>query len=133
MLAYPSRSGEFFLETDASDVGIGAVLCQEQNGERKVLAYGSKALSRSQKNYCTTLKELLAVVYFVKHFRYYLLDRDFTVLTDHSSLKWLENFKDVDGMLARWLCQLARYPGMKVVHRKGKDNANADALSRKPR
>jgi hypothetical protein len=76
MLAYPSREGEFFLETDASHVGIGAVLCQQQGDQRKVLAYGSKALSRSQKNYCTTFKELLAVVYFVKHFRYYLLDRD---------------------------------------------------------
>jgi hypothetical protein len=135
ILAYPVPSGHFYLETDASNVGIGAVLSQDQEGERRVIAYGSKMLSRSQRNYCTTMKELLAVVHFVKEFRYYLLGHKVTVITDHASLTWLQNFKaiEVDGLLARWLCQLGCCPDLKIVHRKGSLHSNADSLSRRPR
>jgi hypothetical protein len=79
------------------------------------------------------MKELLAVVYFCKQFRYYLVGRDFVVLTDHASLQWLTAFKNPEGMLAHWLAQLQQFGGMSVVHRPGKENANADALSRRPK
>ena len=74
ILAYPSKdpTHRFILDTDAIDEGIGAVLSQEQEGE-KVIAYASKKLNKGQRAYCTTYRELLAVVEFVQHFRHYLL------------------------------------------------------------
>lgn len=77
VLAYPTRTDKFIIDTDASNFGMGAVLSQVQNGEERVIAYGSKTFSRSQRGYCTTYRELLAVVTFVKQFRYYLSGRHF--------------------------------------------------------
>ena len=131
VLAYPLDSGELFLDTDASDWGIGAVLSQIQEGEEKVLAYGSRRLSATEQNYCTTRRELLAVVEFTSHFRHYLLGRSFTVRTDHSSLRWLTRLREPEGQLARWLEKLAEYD-FQVVHRPGRHHQNADALSRRP-
>lgn len=75
-------------------------------------------------------KELLAVVTFLKHFRHYLYGRRFLLRTDHSSLRWLTNFKQPEGQLARWLEQLGQYE-YDIVHRPGKLHKNADALSRR--
>lgn len=87
ILAYPvSEGGTFILDTDACGNGIGSVLSQIQNGEEKVIAYASKTLNESQRRYCTTYKELLAIVTFVKHFRIYLWGRPFIIRTDHASL-----------------------------------------------
>ena len=131
VLAYPLSEGEYILDTDASNFAVGAVLSQVQNGEERVIAYASQTLNHSQQNYCTTKKELLAVVKFVEHFKYYLYGAHFTIRTDHASLKWLRNFKSVDGMLARWLSTLEKYH-YTFVHRKGVYHTNADALSRLP-
>ena len=67
ILSYPDEASSFILDTDASQVGIGAVLSQVQNGCERVIAYGSRKLSRTEQNYCVTRKELLAIVHFVKH------------------------------------------------------------------
>ena len=107
------------LDTDASDWGIGAVLSQVQGCEERVLAYGSRRLSATEQNYCTTRRELLAAIEFTSHFRQYLLGRTFTLRTDHSSLRWLTRFKEPEGQLARWLEKLAEYD-FQVVHRPGK-------------
>ena len=131
VLAYPTDEGDYVLDTDASNYTMGAVLSQVQNGEERVIAYASQTLSHTQQNYCTTKKELLAVVTFVEHFRYYLYGRPFTIRTDHACLRWLRNFKTADGMLARWLTKLERY-NYTFVHRKGSQHTNADALSRIP-
>ena len=64
ILAYPNPAEDYILDTDASNVGIGAVLSQLVDGKERVIAYGSKALSKPEKNYCVTRKELLAVVFF---------------------------------------------------------------------
>src|SRR6267154_942659 len=77
ILAMPTDSGEYRLDTDASNYAIGAVLSQVQNGEERVIAYASRTLSQPEKNYCVTRRELLAIVYFTKQFRSYLLGRDF--------------------------------------------------------
>ena len=106
VLAYPTPDDEFVLDTDASGAGIGAVLSQIQNGEEKVIAYASKSLSKAQRNYCTTYRELLAVVTFVKGFKHYLWGRKFLIRTDHASLTWLLNFKEPEGMISRWLATL---------------------------
>ena len=131
VLALPRHDGDFILDTDASDFAIGAELIQIQDGEEKVIAYGSYSLTKEQRKYCTTRKELLAVVRFTRQYRHYLLGRPFTVRTDHSSLTWLLNFKEPQGQLARWMEELSQFD-MKLVHRAGVKHSNADALSRKP-
>jgi transposase InsO family protein len=129
ILGLPNNRDPFVLDTDASDSAIGGVLSQVQQGVERVICYGSYSLSPEQKNYCTTRKELLAVVRFTRQFRHYLLGKPFQVRTDHSSLTWLLRFKEPQGQIARWLEELSQYD-MKVIHRAGKDHGNADALSR---
>jgi len=131
ILAQPDISKPFLLDTDASDVGIGVVLSQAIEGNERVIAYYSKGLSKTEKNYCTTRKEMLALVLGVKHFRHYLLGKEFVVRTDHSELQWLRSFKEPEGQVARWLEMLQEYQ-FSVLHRKGLLHSNADALSRRP-
>lgn len=131
ILAYPDSTSEFILDTDASMSGIGAVLSQIQNGEEKVIAYASRTLNKSQVRYCTTYKELLAVVTFIRQYRHFLWGRHFTIRTDHASLIWLKNFKNPEGILARWLSVLETYD-FSIQHRPGRLHCNADGLSRRP-
>ena len=132
VLAYPDYSRPFILDTDASDSGIGAVLSQKDDeGQEHVVAFASRSLSKAERRYCVTRRELLAVVVFTQHFRPYLLGREFTLRTDHGSLTWLQSFRDPEGQLARWLEKLQQF-NFNVVHRQGKSHQNADALSRLP-
>jgi hypothetical protein len=120
----------YILDTDASGTGIGAVLSQMQDGRERVIAYASKTMNLAQRRYCTTYRELLTVVKFTKHFHYYLWGQKFLVRTDHGSLRWLKNFKDPEGMIARWISQLDTYD-MEIQYRPGVRHGNADGLSRK--
>ena len=129
ILSFPNFSEPFILDTDASNTAIGAVLSQRIDGQEKVVAYASRALTKSERKYCVTRKELLAVVHFVKYFRHYLYGKRFTVRTDHGSLRWLLNFKNPEGQLARWIEVLSTYD-MEIQHRPGAQHKNADALSR---
>ena len=88
-MAYPRDEGQYILDTDASGLSIGAVLSQVQNGVERVIAYGSRTLCRAERNYCVTDRELLAVKYFVEHYKQYLLGWKFTVRSDHQALRWL--------------------------------------------
>ena len=103
VLAFPTLSDPFILDTDASNTGTGAVLSQVQDGQEKVIAYHSRTLSKSERNYCVTHKELLAVAMAVKTYHHYLCGRRFLIRTDHWALKWLLKFKNPEGQLARWL------------------------------
>ena len=125
VLAHPTAEDPFILDTDASGFAAGAVLSQVQLGEERVIAFGSKTFSRTQRAYCTTRRELLAVVLFVKYFKYYLWGRHFTIRTDHASLRWLLNFHEPENMLARWLAVLYTYD-FQIEHRAGKLHANCD-------
>jgi transposase InsO family protein len=109
---------------------LEAVLSQIQDGQESVIAYASKSLSLAQRRYCTTYRELLAVVTFTKHFHYYLWGQKFVVRTDHGSLRWLRNFKEPEGMIARWISLLETYH-MEIQYRPGSRHGNADGLSRK--
>lgn len=129
VLAYPNSYDTFILDTDASNLAVGAELLQLQDGVERTIAYGSHILTPAQKKYCTTRKELLAVVTFLNQFRFYLLGKPFVVRTDHNSLTWLMSFKYTEGQLARWLEVVSQFD-MKILHRPGKLHNNADGLSR---
>ena len=102
-----------------------------QDGEEKVICYYSKCLSRSERKYCTTRKELLSVVLAVKHFHHYLIGNHFTVRSDHGSLQWLMRFKNCEGQIARWIETLSAYTFI-IIHRAGRVHNNADSMSRIP-
>ena len=85
-----------------------------------------KKLTRTQRNYCVTR----AVVTFLDQFRHYLLGSQFIVRTDHSSLRWIFNFKEPQGQLARWLEALSQFK-FQIIHREGKKHLNADSLSQR--
>ena len=131
ILAYPSSEEDFILDTDASATGIGAVLSQVQDGVERPIAYASRGLSKSERNYSVTKRELLAVVFYCKYFRHYLIGRKFKLRTDHAALRWLQTFKDATGMWARWQNTLAEF-NKEIVHRAGRSHGNADGLSRRP-
>ena len=131
ILPYPDVDSTFILDCDASHVAIGCALSQVRDGKEVPIAFASYSLIPAQRKYCTTRKELLAVVRFTRLFRHYLLGRRFVVRTDHNSLRWLFSFSYVEGQLARWQEELESYD-MEIVHRPGKLHTNADALSRIP-
>lgn len=131
ILSQPRLELPFILDTDASHHAMGAVLSQRIDGEERVIEYYSKTFNRTELNYCVTRKELLAVVRAVKHFQPYLLGRHFVLRTDHASLRWLMNFREPEGQVARWIQCLQEY-NFDIVHRPGRQHGNADALSRRP-
>jgi hypothetical protein len=131
VLGYPRPDDLFILDTDASDYAIGAELSQIQDDREVVIAYGSMSLDPRQRRYCTTRKELLALVSFLIHFRFYLLGRSFLVRTDHNSLTWLMRFRNLEGQLARWIEAISQFD-FRIIHRSGKLHGNADGLSRIP-
>ena len=132
VLSYPNETGTFILDTDASNIGIGAVLSQIQNGTERVIAYESRKLTKPERRYCVTRKELLAVYSFVKHFHHYLFGRAFQVRTDHKALLWMLNWRKPNtSQYCLWKAELEMYE-MDVTYRPGKQHTNADALSRLP-
>lgn len=129
LLQYPDFNKEFLVITDASQEALGAVLSQGPLGKDKPTSYASRTLNKAERNYSTTEKELLAVVWAVKQFRPYVWGRHFKVITDHRPLKWLMRLKDPGSRLTRWTIKLTEYD-FEVIHRSGRSNSNADALSR---
>ncbi|GFV74441.1 retrovirus-related Pol polyprotein from transposon 297 [Trichonephila clavipes] len=131
ILIYPQPDKPFILDTDASNESVEAVLSQEIDGQERVVAYWSKCLSKPERNYCVTRKELLAIVKAIEHFHHYLYGQKFLLRTDHASLTWLMNFRNTEGQVARWIQRLNEYY-FDIRHRKGSSHGNADALSRRP-
>ncbi|GBN99165.1 Retrovirus-related Pol polyprotein from transposon 297, partial [Araneus ventricosus] len=131
VLTYPRTDEEFILDTDASNEEIGAVLSQKIGNEECVIVYFSKSLGKPERNYSVTRKELLAIVKSIEHFHHYLYGRKFLLRTDHASLRWLLNFREPEGHIARWIQRLQEY-NFEIQHRKETSHGNADALSRRP-
>lgn len=126
----PDFTQEFYLQTDASNKAIGALLLQKNNETNKLmLIYAwSRVLSPCETNYSTTDKELCAIVKSVEHFRHYLLGKKFKLLTDHRSLEYLWNSKNLNSRLTRWSLTLQEYD-FSVHYIPGETNG-ADGVSR---
>ncbi|GFU78557.1 retrovirus-related Pol polyprotein from transposon opus [Trichonephila clavipes] len=92
ILIYPQPDKPFILDTDASNESVGAVLSQEIDGQERVVAYWSKCLSKPERNYCVTRKELLAIVKAIEHFHHYLYGQKFLLRTDHASFNLANEF-----------------------------------------
>lgn len=128
VLQYPdfSDDSQFILQTDASGYALGAIL---SNKDRRPVAYASRSLNKAEKRYPTIEKELLAIVWAIKHFRPYLYGRKFKIYTDHKPLVYLFGMKDPSSRLLKFRMLLEEYDYC-VEYVKGRDNAAADALSR---
>ena len=130
-LPHPNENAEFILDTDASAAGAGAELLQVIDGKEVKIRNWSHSFNAAARNYCTTRRELLAMVEAMEAFRAYLWGRHFTLRTDHASLSWLCGFKNPPDILCRWFERLAVFD-FTVVHRPGEKHANADTMSRLP-
>ena len=130
ILKTPDFSKPFILQTDTSERGIGAVLTQQDGaGEEHPVAYFSRKLLPREEKYSTVRKECLAIKVACHVFRVYLLGRPFTIQTDHRALQWLDRLKENNARLTRWSLALQPF-NFFVVHRAGRINGNAGALSR---
>ena len=132
VLAPPIQDGKYIVDTDASNFAMGAVLQQEQNGVNRVIAYASKTFDAAQMHYCTTRKELAAVIFALKEFRHYLMGgKRFLLRTDHGALTSLFKVPIPIQQQARYLNILADY-NFEIQHRPGTQHGNSDGLSRRP-
>ena len=132
VLAAPDFDKPFALATDASDVGVGSVLMQEDDcGIMHPVCYFSKKLNHHQMKYSTVEKETLALILSLEHFAVYLESpsKPVVVFTDHNPLTFLSRMKNKNQRLLRWSLALQEFP-LEIRHIKGKDNVIADALSR---
>ncbi|XP_041102688.1 uncharacterized protein LOC121313985 [Polyodon spathula] len=128
-LVSPDFDREFILQTDASDVGLGAVLSQEIDGVEHPVLYISRKMAQRERNYSVIEKECLAIKWAMNSLRYYLLGRSFTLVTDHAPLKWLNTMRDTNARITRWSLALQPF-NFTVKHRSGKEHQNADFFSR---
>lgn len=131
VLANPDFSKMFTIQTDSSDHALGGILTQGEGNNEHVIAYASRTLTKSERNYTTTERELLAIKFAISKFLRYVQATKFRVITDHSSLLWLHRLKNPVGRLARWAAELSQHD-IEYVHRPGKLNTVPDALSRAP-
>ncbi|KAK8508806.1 hypothetical protein V6N12_034909 [Hibiscus sabdariffa] len=109
---------------DASDTSVGAVLGQKIGKEPHVIAYASRTLDSAQRNYSTTEKELLAIVFALEKFRSYLLGTNVVVFSDHEALRCLMNKKEAKPRLIRWILLLQEF-NLEIKDNKGRENRSS--------
>ena len=132
VLAYADYSKPFKIHTDASTTGLGAVLYQNQDGMDRVVAYASRSLKPSEKNYPAHKLEFLALKWAItEKFHDYLYGASFSVVTDNNPLTYVFTTAKLDATGQRWLAELSNY-NCTISYRSGKQNLDADGLSRIP-
>lgn len=129
VLAQADDTKPYVIKTDASNYAIGAVLVQGEGEMEHPVEYASRLLNQAERNYSTTEREALAVVWAVNKFRGYIEGTPITIMTDHQALKWLMTLKSPTGRLARWALQLQPFD-ITIKYISGRTNVVADLLSR---
>ena len=129
VLQYPDCSGSFLVDTDASNVSIGAVLSNEINGVGRPLVFSSRVLSRTEMMYSTTKREALAVIQALKWYRPYLFGVPFVLRIDHERLRWMFR-QDADGMTLRMILKLQEFD-FTFVHRAANQHGKTNGVSRR--
>ena len=129
-LSHPNFDKKFYVATDASNVGIGAVLYQgDEEPIKKYISFQARSLQPAERNYSANKKELLAIIFALNKFHYYLWGTKFTLFTDHRSLIYLHTQKSLNSMMQFWQDTLFNYD-FEVCHRPGILNILPDHLSR---
>ena len=132
VLSYPDFQKPFELHIDASGKGLGAILYQNQDDKKKVIAYASRSLSKPEKNYSAFKLEFLALKWAITDkFSDYLLNSHFTVYTDNNPLTHILTSAKLDATGQRWASLLGQYD-FDIIYRAGLNNKDADGLSRYP-
>lgn len=132
VLGFADPKLPYILHTDASTVGLGAALYQEQQGQRRVIAYASRGLSQCEARYPAHKLEFLALKWAVtEKFQDYLYGSPFLVVTDSNPLTYILTSAKLDATSYRWLAALSTFD-FQLQYRAGKQNQDADGLSRRP-
>ena len=129
VLALPDVVKTFILRTDASLVGLGAVLLQYHEDVPRPVAYASRKLLPREQRYSTIERECLAIVFGVDKFKFYLMGKEFVLEVDHRPLVYLNKFKGSNSRLVRWALSLQPYR-FRTIYIPGAENVGADLLSR---
>jgi len=132
VLAFPDFSRPFTIACDASRSGLGAILSQRFDEGERVISYASRQLDNAERRYTVLELEGLAVVWAIRYFHSYVFGQQFTIITDHRALAFLQSpTSELSDRMQRWLLSLQRYH-FSIVYRPGSVHANVDALSRLP-
>jgi hypothetical protein len=131
VLIVPDPNQPYVVVTDASGFAIGAALCQDHGNGQQPCAYISRKMNNHEVNYPVHEQELLAIIHALREWRHYLHGNQFTVITDHRSLQYLQTQPHLSARQVRWSEFLQQFDFI-VTYRAGKENHVADALSRRP-
>ena len=129
ILHLPDLNKKFCIRTDASGIGIAAMLIQYHDDMAKPVCYASRKLLPRETRYSTIERECLALVWGISKFDYYLYGREFLIETDHKPLTFLKQFKCSNPRLMRWALSLQMYQ-FTVIYIPGSENHGPDVLSR---
>lgn len=130
LLQFPNFNEKLYYTCcDASSHAIAAILCQGPRDDLKPICYASRTLTDAETRYPSSEGELLAIVWGIRHYKTYIQQQPFEVLSDCKALQLLMNLKSPNSRLTRWKFELNGYD-FKITHIKGKTNFVADFLSR---
>ena len=128
-LFLPDLSKTFFVQTDASKIGLGGVLLQKHDGQLQPCLFLSRRLLDRETRYSTIERECLGIVWTLQKLARYLIQREFHLMTDHRPLIYIKNNKSINSRVCRWSLMLQQF-NFVITHIKGSANVVADFLSR---